>query len=277
MSLLKVGNFQLQIFFPTENLCRPITFYNFFSGGNLAFRLSKYHRRRFKTIITYVCDVTLSVYPHRASISTPGKLSVRSFFVYRTCIPAEAEPTLNSSSCYPLVNFTRPFCQNHGITLPNYVYQTPYYQNKKNYDFNQAYDGLKRLGVSKLSSLFNVDISTTRKCIQLFAIFCCHHRFPSCDGTQGVFKKQTICRESCLELTHICHKISDIFVQYDLIRFPKHKKLYDCELKHRRNAGDSPECWYFNGFANYTGKITDQRGFRRWCEDLYRCSHHGIE
>jgi hypothetical protein len=45
--------------------------------------------------------------------------------LYRTCIPAEAEPTLNSSSCYPLVNFTRPFCQNHGITLPNTYLRRP--------------------------------------------------------------------------------------------------------------------------------------------------------
>ena len=30
ISLLKVENFQLQIFFRTENLCRPITFYNIF-------------------------------------------------------------------------------------------------------------------------------------------------------------------------------------------------------------------------------------------------------
>jgi hypothetical protein len=30
ISLLKVENFQLQNFFPTENLCRPITFYKIF-------------------------------------------------------------------------------------------------------------------------------------------------------------------------------------------------------------------------------------------------------
>jgi hypothetical protein len=30
ISLLKVENFQLQNFFPTENLCRPITFYKMF-------------------------------------------------------------------------------------------------------------------------------------------------------------------------------------------------------------------------------------------------------
>jgi hypothetical protein len=33
--LLKVENFQLQKdFFPTENLCRPITFYKIFLSGN---------------------------------------------------------------------------------------------------------------------------------------------------------------------------------------------------------------------------------------------------
>ncbi|CAB4016143.1 Hemicentin-1, partial [Paramuricea clavata] len=193
-----------------------------------------------------------------------------------TCIPAEAEPKLNSSSCYPLINFTRPFCQNHGITLPNYVYQTPYYQKKKNYDFNQAYDILKRLGVSKLGNLFNVDINTTRKCIKLFAIFICRHRFPSCDGTQGVFKKQTICRESCLEYSRICHKISDIFVQYDSIRSPKHKKFYDCELKQHRNAGDSPECWYFNGFANYTdASPAPESATNTDCLYLNGSSYHG--
>jgi hypothetical protein len=30
ISLLKVENFQLQNLFPTENLCRPITFYKIF-------------------------------------------------------------------------------------------------------------------------------------------------------------------------------------------------------------------------------------------------------
>ena len=30
ISLLKLENFQLQNFFPTENLCQPITFYKFF-------------------------------------------------------------------------------------------------------------------------------------------------------------------------------------------------------------------------------------------------------
>jgi hypothetical protein len=39
MLLLKVENFQLQNFFPTENLCRPITFYKIFFPRKWAFTL----------------------------------------------------------------------------------------------------------------------------------------------------------------------------------------------------------------------------------------------
>ena len=139
--------------------------------------------------------------------------------LYRTCIPAEAKPTLNSSSCYPLVNFTRPFCQNLGITLPNYVYHTPDNQNEKNDEANADFDILEKANASKISRFFKVDISTVRKCGQALPIWYCHLYFPSCDRTQSVFKEQKICRESYLELTHIvtcvvnCGKSGKIIIQ----------------------------------------------------------------
>ena len=175
--------------------------------------------------------------------------------LYRTCIPAEAEPTLNSSSCYPLVNFTRPFCQNHGITLPKYVFQTPKYQNKRNDRANKDYDVLVKIGASKISSFLKVDINTIRKCIQAYPTGYCRYYFPSCDRTQSVFKEQKLCRESCLELTHICGELWKMFERYYAIRHPGRKKPLRCELQPPRNAGDSPECWYFNGDANSTGNI----------------------
>ena len=175
--------------------------------------------------------------------------------LYRTCIPAEAEPTLNSSSCYPLVNFTRPFCQNHGITLPNYVYQTPDYQNNRNDEANTDFDKLRKVGASKISRFFKVDISTIRKCLQDFTIVYCRHFFPSCDRTQSVFKEQKICRESYLELTHMCGKLWEIWERYYIIEYPEEKKLLLGELQPTRNAGDSPECWYFNGLANSAGNV----------------------
>ena len=175
--------------------------------------------------------------------------------MYRTCIPAEAEPTLNSSSCYPLVNFTRPFCQNHGITFPNYVYGTAYYQNDRNDEINRDYDAAVKIGVSRISRLSNVAISTVRKCAEDVTILYCHHYFPSCDRTQNVYKEQKICHDSCLDLTHMCGKLWEIFVRYYTIKHPGTKKLYRCELQPTRNAGDSPECWYFNGLANSTGNV----------------------
>ena len=175
--------------------------------------------------------------------------------LYRTCIPAEAEPTLNSSSCYPLVNFTRPFCQNLGITLPNYVYQTPDYQNEKNDEANADFDILEKANASKISRFFKVDISTVRKCGQALPIWYCHLYFPSCDRTQSVFKEQKICRESYLELTHMCGKLWEIWERYYTIEYPEAKKLLLGELQPTRNAGDSPECWYFNGLANSAGNI----------------------
>ena len=157
--------------------------------------------------------------------------------------------------CYPLVNFTRPFCQNHGITLPSYVYKTPRSQSWKNDEGNKDFDGVERFSSFKISAYFDVDITTVRKCLQITATWFCHQYFPSCDGTQSVFMEQKICRESCLELIHICDKAWKLFFTYYTIRFPEEKKFLLCELQPYRYTGDSPECRYFNGLANSTGDI----------------------
>ncbi|CAB4004558.1 coadhesin-like isoform X2 [Paramuricea clavata] len=212
-------------------------------------------------IITNVSVIVQSLYRYRTN---------------RTCIPAEAEPTLKSSSCYPLVNFTRPFCQNHGITLPNYVYQTPDYQNNRNNEANADYDAVVKIGASQLNRFFEVDIGTIRKCAQVLPIVYCHLFFPSCDRTQSVFKEQKICRESYLELPHMCGKLFEMFLRYYIIKFPEKKKLYLGELQPTRNAGDSPECWYFNELA----KSTDAFPAPEWatnadCLYLNGSSYHG--
>jgi hypothetical protein len=181
--------------------------------------------------------------------------------LYRTCIPAEHEPMLNSitSSCYPLVYFTRPFCQNNGIALPNYVYQTPNHQNDRNHEANKDYDAVMKIGVSNISRFLNIDINTVRKCLPAVVIGYCHLHFPSCDRTRSVFQEQKICRESCLELTHICGEMWKMFERYYAI-FHQELKLSSCEQQPPRNAGDSPECWYFNGDANSTaGKLLSLR------------------
>ena len=152
--------------------------------------------------------------------------------LYRTCIPAEA-----------------------GITLPNYVYETPEFQNDRNDEIFWNYNEAVKLCVSRISRFSKVAISAVRKCAQAVTIMYCHNYFPSCDRTQSVYKEQKMCHESCLDLTHMCGKLWEMFVRYYTIEYPGTKKLWRCELQPTRNAGDSPECWYFNGLANSAGNI----------------------
>jgi hypothetical protein len=164
-------------------------------------------------------------------------------------------PSLNSSSCYPLVNFTRPFCKNHGVILSSYVYRTPFHQNLKNNELHKDFRAIEKLGLSKLSRIFSIDVVTLRKCLQFLIEIFCRDLFPSCDWTQSVFLEQKICRESCLETTRICSKMYRFIFNYYTEQHPESKKKFRCELQPYRNAGDSPECYYVNGLANTPGTI----------------------
>ena len=175
----------------------------------------------------------------------------------KTCIPAEAEPSLKSSSCYPLANFTRPFCQNFGITLPSYVYKTPYDQKSDNNEGNRLEDVFGKVGASRISRFWNISIVTYRKCLPALFTYYCHGYFPRCDRTRSVVVEQKVCRESCLEMIHICGKMYDVLFKYFITLSPKRKKEYRCELQPYRNAGDSPECYYYSLRANSTGKTRD--------------------
>ena len=112
-----------------------------------------------------------------------------------------------------------------------------------------------KIGAFKISRFLKVDISTVRKCGQAFAILYCHQYFPSCDRTQSVFKEQKMCHESCLHLTRMCGELWEMFVKSYTIRYPEETRLLRCELQPTRNAGDSPECWYFSGDTKSTGNI----------------------
>ena len=177
--------------------------------------------------------------------------------MHRTCVPAEAEPLIHSSGCYPLVNFSRFFCQNRGITLPSYVYLKPSLQIARNDHWNYQYDYYRDLDLAKLSSYFKMDISSIKKCIENMMILACHMGFPSCDRTQSVMRKRMVCRESCLDLTHSCGRVKTFAERMVAIRYPNDSEIYKqvhCPRPYR-NAGDSPECWYFNRNANITGNI----------------------
>ncbi|CAB4019965.1 Hypothetical predicted protein [Paramuricea clavata] len=50
----------------------------------------------------------------------------------------------------------------------------------------------------------------------------------------------------------MCGKLFEAFLRHYIIKFPEDKKLLSGELQPTRNAGNSPECWYFNELANST-------------------------
>ena len=171
----------------------------------------------------------------------------------KTCIPAEVEPSLESGSCYPLVNFTRPFCQNHGVTLPNYVYTTPHDQHVSNYESNRDFDAMENFGMSRITNVYGTDVATVRKCLRAGILAFCHYSFPGCDRTQSIVAEQTICRESCLESISMCpKKIYDDLYVYAISLDPRDGKKYRCELQPYRNAGDSPECYFYRVRTNFT-------------------------
>ena len=147
-----------------------------------------------------------------------------------------------------MVNFTRPFCQNHGVNLPDYIYETPYEQNYNNDEGNKAFDQLFRLGLPKLSRILDTDNSTVFKCAHAWVPFICHVYFPSCEGTKSEYKDQKICRETCFNLIRICGwKIWDFVVKFVTNNNPgdsELEKFVHCKIQPFRNAGDSPECWY---------------------------------
>ena len=175
---------------------------------------------------------------------------------FRSCIPAEAEPLLNSSGCYPLVNFTRPFCQNHGVTLPDRIFRTPHQQRLYNNHGNNEFDPIFRLGIPKISRYLKVDNDTLIKCLNAAVPIVCHYKFPSCEGTKNQYKQQKTCRETCLKILRICGKMYHTLAKLYVIKnpSPESKKFVHCKLQPQRNAGDSPECWYYDPESS-TGNI----------------------
>ena len=182
------------------------------------------------------------------------------FFHSRTCVPAEVEPLLNSSECYPLVNFSRPFCQNHGVILSDNIYETPYQQSWYNNYANEQLDKYVRFGVRKMSRLVKVANETVITCVHALLPVLCHNYFPSCEASRGEYKQQKICRETCLNLIRICGKMGEFLAKvYTHIHpEPESKKRVRCKLLPYRNAGDSPECWY-SDLENSTGNIKGRR------------------
>ena len=134
-------------------------------------------------------------------------------------------------------------------------------QKGRNDECNEEYDKIEKFGVDKASYYFKMNTTSVKKCMQNFGILFCRVYFPSCDRTLSVIKKKKICRKTCEELILTdCGHVIKILLSYYIIRFPERRdaaELYfHCKLQPKRNAGESPECWYLNRHARITGNTT---------------------
>jgi hypothetical protein len=76
----------------------------------------------------------------------------------------------------------------------------------------------------------------------------------------------------------MCGKLWEIWENYYTIEYPEAKKLLFGELQPTRNAGDSPECWYFNGLANSAGNIIiNSRPLLFTFDHIVNRIDHGLE
>ena len=123
---------------------------------------------------------------------------------------------------------------------------SPKNQSDANYYSNKDHDAFVRIGIRRVSHYFHLDTATVKWCYCRFLQLRCHYYFPSCDRTQSVYKKQKICRETCLKVRQSCYKPWKSIGIAVKLRHPNEEILnvFQCKLPSYRNAGDSPECWY---------------------------------
>ena len=133
-------------------------------------------------------------------------------------------------------------------------------QKERNHEANIDYNGYKKLKrtilYDELMHFYKINNATMENCIPALIIWFCRFYFPRCDRTKSVFQEQKICRETCLQASHVCHKFLTNILKFYRIQNPNKRKFISCELQAYRNAGDSPECWYSTELANFTGNIT---------------------
>ena len=104
---------------------------------------------------------------------------------------------------------------------------------KKLNQLQRKLDNLKLL-------IINFGVSLSIKCEKAINIVYCHHYFPRCDGTGDTYKAQRLCKATCLYYTNACSQELKM-----LKLFAGTVDIINCTNFPSRNAGETPECYYF--------------------------------
>ena len=132
------------------------------------------------------------------------------------------------------------FCKKHGVNLETYVFKNLEDQKSASFGFNDSQTQLEQL--KPIYDVFN----KSKICLDVAITAICHYEYPSCDRTGSTIQERKPCKASCDYFMKTCKKFVEVFQQFQ-------HQYFNCSIFPIREAGSSPECWYYNGRLN--GKL----------------------
>ncbi|CAB4030230.1 uncharacterized protein LOC110041943 [Paramuricea clavata] len=87
--------------------------------------------------------------------------------------------------------------------------------------------------------------SASPECMDQVRFYGCRYTFPGCDRSTSAFKSKKFCKDSCLHFTKECSTFLKAWKDLYLSGNPDEAYRFSCLKRPLRNAGDSPECVYY--------------------------------
>ncbi len=126
------------------------------------------------------------------------------------------------------------------------------------------------------------NLSTSPECIDQARFIGCYLYFPGCDRTTSVFWPRRFCKELCHYFEKECRTFLEALKDIFLPMYPTKEALLNCLEKPSRNAGDSPECVYYNRKESLEKEgmlvsqsiigISDSARRKELCVSMYSCA-----
>ena len=162
--------------------------------------------------------------------------------------------------CHPLIKLDKLFCKHYGFKLDKYV--------KVSVDDQQVLNNQLWGMQEQFNQIKGGNISTSHECTDQLRFPGCYYAFAGCDRSTSVLKPKKICKESCLHFTKECSAFvkmwNDVFGPALLGGDPSVAAVFNCVEKPSRNAGDTPECIYYDRKESLEKEGKCGRSIGRW-------------
>ena len=163
--------------------------------------------------------------------------------------------------CRPLIKLDNPFCEHYGFKLDKYVKASGDDQQILNNQLWEIQEQFEQIDAKRQN------ISTSHECTDQFRFPGCYYAFAGCDRSTSVLKPKKICKESCLHFTKKCSAFvrmwNNVFGPA-VLAGNLSAALFNCVEKPSRNAGDTPECMYYDRKESLEKEGKFGRSVGRW-------------